>query len=236
MLPHDITANPLFGLTLTIFVYALSLALQRRVHWLHPLLVTCAIVMTFLVVAKVPLDDYQVGGRMISTLLGPATVALAVPLYKHRAALRQHAIGICVTVGIGCIVGILTAFACAWALGGSPVVLISVLPKSATTPISMEISRALAGSPELTAAVTLCSGLVGAVVGIPLLTACNLIRPSNGGLAMGTSSHGIGTASILRRSELHGTYSALGMAMNGLATAIVLTPAAPWIHRLIYGL
>jgi putative effector of murein hydrolase len=225
----------MFGLTLTVVVYAMSLAIQRRVRWLHPLLVTCAVIMVLLTVTKIPLADYRAGGQMITIFLGPATVALAVPLYKHRAALRRHAIGIAITVCAGCLIGIASAFACAWLLGGSTLAVISVLPKSVTTPISMEVSRALAGSPELTAAITLGSGLVGAVIGIPLLRATRLLKPSAGGLAMGISSHGVGTASILPISELHGTYAALGMALNGLLTATILTPLAPWIHRLLYG-
>ena len=109
----------------------------------------------------------------------------------------------------------------------------SVMSKSVTTPIAVEITRALGGRPEITAALTVCSGLLGAVVGVPLLRTLGMKKASAVGLAIGTSSHGIGTSSLLRGPELPATYSALALALNGIFIAAVLTPLAPTIARLL---
>ena len=188
--------------------------------------------MAFLVFTRTDVAAYNFGGDIIAFFLGPATVALAVPLYKHRHTLAQHALQIAVTIFAGCIAGIASAALVAIAFHASRIVVLSVLSKCATTPITIEITKALAGLPALAAAVTVCSGLLGAVVGPPLLHAIGIHRNSAIGLAIGTSSHGIGTSSVIRHSELQGTYSGLAMALNGILTAALLTPLAPMIQRL----
>jgi predicted murein hydrolase (TIGR00659 family) len=233
MIPHAFAASPLFGITITLVAYALALAVHARLRWLHPLLLTCVLVMSLLLVTHIAPADYKIGGDIIAFFLGPATVALAVPLYKHRLTLARHALQIAVAIVAGCVTGILSAGAVAVAFHATRDVLLSILSKSATTPISIEITRALGGKPELAAAITVCTGLFGAVAGPPLLHALGFRKHSSIGLAVGTCSHGIGTSSVLRHSELQGTYAGLAMALNGILTAAILTPAAPLIQRLL---
>jgi predicted murein hydrolase (TIGR00659 family) len=235
---NQLTALRLFGITSTILAYMFALYVHRRIRWLHPLLVTCGLLIAMLLIlphtlAPMNVDDYKVGGDVITFFLGPATVALAVPLYKHRLTLRRHALQIAVSIVVGGITGILSAAAIAIAFHASHEILRSVLSKSATTPISVEITKALGGHREIAAALTVCSGLVGAVLGPPLLRLLRLRKNSAIGLAIGTSSHGIGTSSVLRHSELQGTYAALALALNGILTATLLTPLAPFIQRLL---
>ena len=233
MIPHEFAATPLFGLTLTLGAYALALAIHARIRSLHPLLLTCIFVMGLLLLTHVAPADYKIGGDFIAFFLGPATVALAVPLYKHAATLRRHAAQIFFTILAGSVTGFLSAGAVALSFHAAREVVLSVLTKSVTAPISIEITRALHGKPELAAAITVCTGLFGAVVGPPLLHALRFRKHSAIGLAVGVASHGIGTSSVLRHSELQGTYAGLAMALNGILTAAILTPAAPLIQRFL---
>ncbi|MGN6370935.1 MAG: LrgB family protein [Phycisphaerae bacterium] len=231
MIPHALTASPLFGLTLTIAAYALALAIHHRLRFLNSLLITCGILILLILALRIPLPDYRVGADFLTLLLGPATVALAVPLYKHAPAIKKHALPLTISIVTGCLVGILSAYACAALLHASHEITLSVLPRSVTTPISMEVARALGGRPEVAAMVTVLSGLWGSVVAPPLLHACGFRKHLPLGLAMGLSCHGIGTATSLVRSELQGTYAGLAMALNGILTAAILTPLAPLLQK-----
>jgi predicted murein hydrolase (TIGR00659 family) len=230
-LPASLTHTVLFGLALTLIIYALALELRTRWPFLHPLLVTSGILMLLLSVFHVPIPDYQLGGDLITFFLGPATVALAVPIYKHFPLIRKNAIPVLAALAAGSLTGILTAYACARAFHAARESLLSALSRSVTTPITMEIARTLHGSPALAAAITCLSGLTGAVLGPPLLRALGLGNALEAGLAMGTTAHGIGTATMLRTSETHGSYAALAMSLNGVLTACLLVPAAGWIER-----
>jgi predicted murein hydrolase (TIGR00659 family) len=233
MVPHSLTGTPLFGLAVTLGAYAIALGVHRRHRSVHPLFVTCVLLVALLLGLRVPLPDYRIGADLLTLFLGPATVALAVPLYKHAPAIRECAGAIAIALAAGCFTGILSALGCALALRASRTITLSVISKSATTPITMEIARALGGSPEIAATVAVLSGLTGALLAPAVLRACGVKSRFAMGLALGVSSHGIGTASALGRSELEGTYSGLAMALNGILTAAILTPLAPIIQRLL---
>ncbi|MCL2646931.1 MAG: LrgB family protein [Phycisphaerales bacterium] len=229
----QLTAEPLFGLTLTLTAYALALAIHHKFRFLHPLLVTCLLVMAFLLVARVPIDDYQTGGKFLEFFLGPATVALAVPLYRHAAVLRRHAVQIALTILTGSLIGIFSAAVIALLFHATRDVILSVLAKCCTTPIAIEVTRELHGNESLAASIVVLSGLTGALLGPPLLRLLHIRKHSAIGLAIGAASHGIGTSSLLRHNELQGTYAGLAMALNGILTAALLTPAAHLIQKLL---
>lgn len=230
MLPTSLTTSPLFGLTITLLAYVLSLELHRHYRFLHPLLVTSGLLIAFLAATRTPIPDYRVGGDIITFFLGPATVALAVPIYKNIPLLRKNLLPIAAGLGTGCLTGILSAYLCAKACHATRMTLLSVLSRSVTTPISMEVARSLHGSPELAAAITCLSGVTGALIGPAILRSLGLLHPLPAGLSMGTTAHGIGTATILRLSPEHASTAALAMALNGLLTASLLTPLSPWIQ------
>jgi predicted murein hydrolase (TIGR00659 family) len=215
-------ANPLFGVTVTIVAYALATAVHHRWRWLPSLVVTCGALIGLLLLARIPYQAYRAGGDIVSFFLGPATIALGVPFYKHVRHISQHLVGAIAAVVAGSITGVASAALLVLMMHGSGQVLRAMMPKSVTTPISIELVQLLGGQPQLGAVFTVLAGLLGSVVGPTLLRKAGVRDPVAIGLAMGTSSHGIGTARVLRDSELQGGASGLAMAMAGIATSIII--------------
>jgi predicted murein hydrolase (TIGR00659 family) len=225
-------AQPIFGVGVTVLVYLAARALQSRIAWLHPLVVACSVLIGLLVLARVPYASYKAGGDVITFFLGPATVALAVPLYKKRALIRAHWLAIVVGVTAGAVTGLIAGATIAWALllhrTADHAVIWSMAPKSVTTPIAMELARLLGGVPELTAVLTVLTGLVGSVVGPWLLRRVGVRSDVAIGVAMGTAAHGIGTARAIRESEAQGSVAGLAMAVSGIITSLLV---ALWTWR-----
>lgn len=217
-------SNPLFGVGLTVVLYMAMSRLQRTFAWLHPLFFSSAVIIAFLLVTGIDHDAYQAGGQLVSFWLGPATVALAVPFVQQFQAFRRNMASILCGVTAGSIVGIVSAGVIAWWLGGQPEVILSMLPKSVTSPISAELSRELGGIPGLTVVVTVLAGLLGNLWGYPLMRRLGITDPVARGTAMGTAAHGIGTAKALQVSPLDGGMSSFAMGLAGLITSVLVIP------------
>lgn len=177
--------NPLFGIVISIAAYLMALRINKRVRWLHPLFVCAGSIITVLIIYDIPYEAYQAGGDVIAFWLGPATVALGVPLYKHRMIIRKHALAILSGVTIGSVVGILSVGLLIWLMGGSKELIVSMMPKSTTSPIAIEISRQLGGIPELSAVFAVITGLIGSMIGTGLLRICGIRGDVSIGIAMG---------------------------------------------------
>lgn len=222
--------TPATAIALTVAAYAAALALHRRWRWIPPLVVACLPLMALLVVAHVPFTDYNRGGAMLSWWLGPATVALAVPMFRHGRALRSSLVRLALIVFAGSVVGMASAGGVAWLLGAPRAVAMSTVPKSVTTPIAVEVARSLGGIPEITIALVMLAGILGASFGVPLLRLVGVREDRAVGAAIGSASHGIGTASLIRRSEMQATVSSWAMAAAGVFTS-VLGAILQWIVR-----
>lgn len=218
--------SPLGAVTLTLALYAAASALYERVRWalLHPLLLTIGGLIALLTLLGVPYAHYEAGSRMIAFFLGPAVVALAVPLAEQWGTIRREARAIGAAVGLGAVAGAFGAAGTAALLGASPEVVLSVAPRAATTPIAIGVAEATGGEPPLTAAFVIASGIAGAVVGPALLRVCRVRRAVARGLALGAAAHGIGTARALEQGPEEGAASGLALGLCGLATALVVPP------------
>ena len=220
-----LSESPLIHLTLTLAVFVAASAAYRRMRLnplLNPVLLTVAALVTILYFTGTNYETYFQGAQFVHFLLGPATVALAVPLYRQFDRVRKSAMAIVLGLLCGSVTSALSAVACAWVLGASPVSVVSIAPKSVTAPIAMGISDQLGGLPSLTAVIVIVTGIVGATVGPLILNLIKVHDWSARGLAMGTASHGIGTARALQINEVAGAFSGLAMGLNALATAIML--------------
>ena len=227
---REIYASSLFGVAVTVAAYAIAQLIHRRVRWLNPLFVTAVALISLLILLKIPYESYRRGGELLVFILGPATVALGVPLYKRARQIRDNLLPILAGVTAGSAVGIVSAGLLVWLTGGSREVMLSMMPKSSTAPIAIEISRQIGGVPELTAVLAVLTGLLGSMFGPRLLRLCGVRSDIAVGLAMGASAHGIGTARVIRESEIQGSVSGLAMALASIATAVFAMPLYWWVN------
>ncbi|HVJ08000.1 MAG TPA: LrgB family protein [Acidisarcina sp.] len=227
---QGIVRNPVFSIVLTLLVYWPALALHRRWHWIPPVVATCLPIVAFLLLVREPYTEYNRGGSYLSWWLGPATVALAVPMYRHGMTLRKSLPRLVLIVLAGSIVGMISAGLTAWLLGAPLPVVMSTVPKSVTTPIAIEVCRELKGIPQITIALVLLTGVLGASFGLPLLRLVGVQDDRAIGAAIGTSAHGIGTASLVRHSEMQATVSSWAMAVAGVFTSLLASLLMLFLH------
>jgi len=223
--------NKFFLIALTFAVFFFGQWLQRRfkVVLLNPILFSMIALIAFLLCTEISYETYQEGGQFIDFWLKPAVVALGVPLYRQLSTIRKQLLPILLAELAGCIVGIISVVLIAEMLGASRAVIISLAPKSVTTPIALEIASTLGGIAPLTAAVVVCTGIFGNIVGFKIAKLSRIKSPIAGSLSIGTASHAVGTAAAIERGERWGAFSSLGLTINGLLTAIL----APIILQLL---
>jgi len=228
-----LSASPLLFLTLTLAAFqAGSWIYERSGHkpFLNPVLTAVILVVGLLLLSGTSYETYFEGAQFVHFLLGPATVALAIPLYRQFDRVRRSALALITSLLCGSLTAIGTAVGLGWLLGASRETLLSLAPKSVTAPVAMGITEQLGGLPSLTAVLVILTGILGAVLGPPLLSLIGVKDWRARGLALGTASHGIGTARALQAGELAGAFSGLAMGINALATAILL----PILWRLFF--
>ena len=220
----DLVATPLFGVTLTLAVYLLAQYLYRRVEsvWANPVLVSIVTIILLLKGSGIEYRDYARGGDILLFLLGPTVVALAVPLYQRRKVVWQRKRPIILGIFAGSLASILSACGLAWILGGSHETILSLAPKSVTTPIAISIVEKIGGIAPLTAALVVLTGCLGAVCGPEFCRLIGVTSPVATGLAVGTAAHGIGTARMFEVDRLAGAVAGLAIGLNGLMTTFLL--------------
>ena len=218
--PH----SPLLWLSVTLGVYTAADWLYRRtgLAWLNPVLTSIAVLSAILVVTRTPYDTYFSSTQFIHFLLGPATVALAVPLYTRIRKVQQLLGPVMIALLIGSLAAIGSAVGLASVLGASPPTLLSLAPKSVTTPIAMGVSEQIGGIPSLTAVLVILTGIIGAVGAQYVLDGLRIEESSVRGFAIGLAAHGLGTAQALLMDEESGAFAGLGMGLNGILTAIIV--------------
>ena len=221
----ELLSNNIVLLALTFGVYYGARQLQKWTGWvvLNPILVTIAVLIVFLKLTGISYDTYQEGGRYIDFWLKPAIVALGVPLYQHLGQIRRQFVSIIVSQLVGCLVGLVSVVLIARWMGASREVIISLAPKSVTTPIAMEVCSAAGGIPSLTAAIVVCVGLLGAVFGFKMLEVWHVRNPYSQGLGLGAASHAVGTSRAMEKGDTYGAYASLGLILNGVLTALLTT-------------
>ncbi len=218
-------AQPLLWLTATLAAYAAGVWLHLRAGRapaVNAVAIAVALLVAVLLSTGTSYATYFGGAQFVHFLLGPATVALAVPLFRNRHLVGRAWLPIAAALVAGSLTAAGSAMAIAWALGGSRQTLLSLAPKSVTTPIAMGVSERIGGSPSLTAVLVICTGIVGAVVATPLLNAMGVRDFRARGFAVGLAAHGLGTARAFQVDELAGTFAGVAVGLNGIATAVIV--------------
>ena len=219
-----LSASPLLGLTATLLAYqaAYWIYAKARLNPLaNPVAIAVALLVALLWFTDTPYPVYFEGAQFVHFLLGPATVALAVPLYAHLATLRKNLVPLAGALLAGSLAAVGSAIGIGWLLGASRETLLSMAPKSVTTPIAMGIAEKLGGLPSLTAVLVVTTGILGAVLARGTLNLLRIEDHAVRGFAVGVAAHGIGTARAFQVSETMGAFAGLAMGLNGLATAFL---------------
>ncbi|MCB1406646.1 MAG: LrgB family protein, partial [Rhodobacteraceae bacterium] len=189
--------EPLVWLTLTLVAYVAADAVAEaagRAPLANPVLIAVILLGSMLWITQTPYPVYFEGAKFVHFLLGPATVALAVPLYLQGARLKRAILPVLAGLAVGSAVAVTSALAIAWALGVDQTILASLAPKSTTAPVAIGIASSLGGSPTLAAVLVILTGITGALVATPLLNALRIRDWRARGFSLGVAAHGIGTA------------------------------------------
>jgi putative effector of murein hydrolase len=233
MMELSAIAVTVFAITVTVGAYALSLFARRKYPspFTTPVLFSTAIVIAVLLTCGVSFPEYAPAKQILTFLLGPATVALALPLYKNRQAFLRNLL----PAGIGLLAGSLGTMIIACLIARlfrfEPELLASIAIKSATAPIAVELAKIVHGNPALTAIFVVMTGMIGASFGPWLMDGLRITDPLSRGLALGTISHGQGTAQAATESELSGAIAGVAIGLGAITTSL----AAPWIVLLFVG-
>jgi predicted murein hydrolase (TIGR00659 family) len=229
-----LSASPLLWLTVTLLAYLSAYWIYRRSGMnplANPVLISVSFIVCVLLATGTPYETYFDGAQFVHFLIGPSTVALAIPLYAQLERLKAMFVPVMIATLVGSVTAIVSAVGIGWVLGASTETLLSLAPKSATLPIAMGVAEKIGGLPSLTAVTVAFTGISGAIMVRALL---NLIRVKDyavRGFAVGITAHGIGTARALQVSETAGAFSALAMALNGIATTLLLMLAIELIGK-----
>jgi predicted murein hydrolase (TIGR00659 family) len=226
-----LATTPLLGLTITLVAYVLAHAIYERAHFnplANPVAIAVALLVVLLTLTHTPYATYFEGAQFVHFLLGPATVALAVPLYRQLPKLRRAWWPLLGGLVAGSLTAIVSAIGIGALLGASRQTLASLAPKSVTTPIAMAVAEKIGGLPSLTAVLVISTGVLGAVIARGLLNLLRVEEPDVRGFALGVAAHGIGTARAFQVSEEMGAFAGLGMGLNGVLTAFVVPFVVPY--------
>ncbi|MCU5783320.1 effector of murein hydrolase [Alcanivorax balearicus MACL04] len=232
----ELLHTPLFGLLLTLASYRFAqwaYAKSNSLALFHPFIVAAIPVIIVLPLVGVPYEEYRDQTALISFLLGPATVALAWPLYRQLHTVRSVWRPLLITVVIGAALASGLAVGLAWWLGAPETVVGSLAPKSITTPIAIEVARVTNGDVSLAAGAVAITGIVGALAAGPVFRLLRVKDDRIRGFALGLVAHAIGTARAFEFSEKAGAFGGLALGLTGLLTALALPWIWPWVSSLM---
>ncbi len=229
-----LAASPLLGLTLTLVAYQSGYAVYTRAGFAplaNPVLIAVALIVGVLAATGTDYRTYFDGAQFVHFLLGPAVVALAVPLARAWDDVRRLALPIAGGLVAGSLVALGTAIALAYALGASPATLLSLAPKSVTAPIAMGIADKLGGLPALAAVFAVTTGVIGAALGKYVLDACRIADWRVRGFALGVAAHGIGTARAFQVNAEAGAFAGLAFGLHGALAAFAFPLLSAMLPR-----
>ncbi|MGC1330597.1 MAG: LrgB family protein [Pseudomonas sp.] len=221
---ESVIHHPLFGIGITLGAYQWVLAAYERTRWifLQPVLVSMLLVIGVLLLTGVGYTEYRKSTEILGTLLGPATVALAVPLYLNLRRIRQLLVPTLATLVIGGVFATSLGLLLAWSFGAEHMILMTLAPKSVTSPIAMLVAEQIGGVAALAAVFVLITGVIGAIFGPALLSILKVRSPAARGMALGMTAHAVGTSVALQEGEECGAFAALAMSLMGVSTAVFL--------------
>ena len=230
---NSLAHSEVFALTLVIGTYLAALALYKktRISLLNPLLTSIFVIILVLKTMGIEYESFQKGSHLIHFMLGPSVVALGFVLYDQIQYLKGNVISILTSVFVGAIIGIVSVIVIGDLMGADQALIASLQPKSVTTPIAMGIAEKAGGIPSLTAVIVVAVGIFGSIVGPFVMKVLGIESRIARGLALGASSHGLGTSVAIQIGAIEGALSGLAIGLMGIMTAI-LVPVISFIISL----
>lgn len=212
-----------FGIVISLLTYWIAVQIRKVLPYpiCNPLLISAILTIGVLILFDVDFDTYNQGARQITYLLTPATVCLAVPLYKQTQILIKHFKAIIISLFCGCLAGIISILIICIIMKATPTIYHSLLPKSITTAIAIDVSNLIGGNSTITVGVVIITGILGAMLAKSVCKVCKITHPVAVGLACGNSAHAIGTAKALEFGEIEGAMSSLSIVIAGIFTVII---------------
>jgi len=229
---NDILNTPLFGITISILAFSLGLRVSKKFRSpvFNPLIIGGLLVIGFLSIFKIDLQVYNKGGDMIKFFIAPATVALAVPLYKNIDLLKKSFLSIIVGITAGAIAGMLTVILLGRIFGIDETIIRSLIPKSTTAAIGLSISEYNGGLIELTAIFIDFTGVFGSMVVDKVYSICRIEDKVAKGIGLGSASHVMGTSKAMELGDTEGAFASVGISIAGILTVFM----APWIIKIFF--
>ena len=224
--------TPLFWLSATLAAYLIADKIAEaagRHPVVNPVAIAVALLGTLLKLTGTDYQTYFNGAQFVHFLLGPATVALAVPLYRNLELVKRNLLPMAAALIVGAFVAVVSALMVARALGAPRAVLVSLAPKSVTAGVAMAVSETLGGAPPLTAVLVIATGILGAIVVTPLMNALKIRDYAARGFAVGLASHGIGTARAFAVDPVAGVFAGIAMGLNAVVTPAIVPALLPWL-------
>jgi len=230
---NSLVHSEIFDLALVVGTYIAATLLYKKTHLslLHPLLTSIFVIIVILEILDIEYESFQQGSHLIHFMLGPSVVALGYVLFEQMKYLKGNVVSILTSVFVGAIVGIISVIAIGKLMGADQSLIATLQPKSVTTPIAMGISEKNGGIPSLTAVIVVAVGIFGSIVGPAVMKVLGIESRIAKGLALGASSHGVGTAAAIQLGAVEGALSGLAIGLMGIMTAI-LVPVISYILSL----
>lgn len=216
-------SNPLFGLSVSILSYALGVLLQKRIRLAicNPLLVSYCVIMVILLSFHIPYDWYNKGGNILAVFLTPATASLAINVYRQRAFVQKYAVALFTGTFAGSVFSLSFIFLVSKWVGLSNEIAFSLLPKSITTAMALAVAETIGGVPSICVVAVVITGVLGNMLSPVLIRVLGVKNPVVQGIAIGTSSHAIGTAKANEMGEVQGALSSVALVLSGIITYIL---------------
>lgn len=220
---NDIINSPIFGVLISLIAYGIGVYINKRTKLsiFNPLLIAIVTLIFLLTKLHIKYEAFNNGGQLISFFLYPATVALALPMYKKFTLFKENALPILIGILCGNVCGITCIILLCKFFNLSDVLIKSLMPKSITTPIGMALSKQLGGLPSITVVAIILTGVIGSIIGPSLYSIFKINDKVAMGIAMGASSHAVGTAKSMELGETEGAMSGLTMAISGIITVFL---------------
>ena len=220
----SIIGTPLFGIALSLLAFEIGCFVHKKAKLpiFNPIIVSTSIIILFLLKFDISIEEYNNGANFISFLLGPATIVLAVPLYKQLHLLKANSVAIISGVTVGCVTSIISVAVLSNMMGLESIIGLSIVPKAITTPIGIELSKQIGGIPALTVVTIILVGNIGYAIA-PLV--CKLFGIKDKvavGVSIGTSSHALGTTKAMEMGEVEGAMSGLSIGLAGVFTVLLV--------------